>query len=206
MNWYHYAALASLCFCLVVSLFHMLRLIRLGKPLDWAPSAGKTLPAIQYSFTGAMSPSKKESAFLHLPTYTAGILYHVGTFLSIFLFFFFLVQVTFIGIFAALLSGFFVITGGCGIGILIKRMTKKELRSLSSPDDYISNMLVTFFQLITALVLYIPATIPGYFIIASLLLLYFPVGKLKHAIYFFAARYHLGLFYGRRGVWPPKSL
>ena len=161
MNWYHYAALASLCFCLVVSLFHMLRLIRLGKPLDWAPSAGKTLPAIQYSFTGAMSPSKKESAFLHLPTYTAGILYHLGTFMSIFLFFFILVHVTFTGVFAAPLSGFFVITGGCGIGILIKRMTKKELRSLSSPDDYISNMLVTIFQLITALVLYIPAAIPG---------------------------------------------
>ncbi len=206
MNWYYYPALASLCFCLVVSLFHLLRLIRLGKPLDWAPSAGRTLPAIQYSFTGAMSPSKKESAFLHLPTYTAGILYHLGTFMSIFLFFFFLVQVTFTGIFAALLSGFLFITGGCGIGILIKRMTKKELRSLSSPDDYISNILVTIFQLITALVFYIPAAIPWYFITASLLLLYFPVGKLKHAIYFFAARYHLGLFYGRRGVWPPKTM
>jgi nitrate reductase gamma subunit len=85
-------------------------------------------------------------------------------------------------------------------------MVKSELRSLSSPDDYISNILVTLFQLLSGLVLLVPEAIPGYFIMASLLLLYFPIGKLKHAIYFFAARYQLGLFYGWRGVWPPKTM
>jgi hypothetical protein len=44
-----------------------------------------------------------------------------------------------------------------------------------------------------------------YFIAISLLFLYFPLGKLKHAIYFFAARYQLGFFYGWRGVWPPQN-
>lgn len=206
MNWYHYPALASLGICLTVLLFHLIRLIRLGKPMDYAPPAGKTLPAIQYAFTGAMNPSKKESAYLHLPTYSAGILFHLGTFLSIFLFFLILVQIPLTGLFASILSGFLFITGLCGIGILIKRIVKKELRSLSSPDDYISNLLVSLFQLLTALTLIIPSVETGYFILTSLLLLYFPIGKLKHAIYFFAARYHLGLFYGRRGVWPPKPL
>jgi len=206
MYWYQLFALASLGLCLVISLFHIIRLIRLGKPLDYAPRSGKTGPAIQYSFTGAMSPSKKESAFLHMPTYAAGILYHLGTFLAIFLFLFILAQVSFPGIVACLLSGFLLVTGGCGIGILIKRLVKKELRNLSSPDDYISNLLVTLFQLVTALVLFFPGMMSGYFVMAGLLLLYFPMGKLKHAIYFFAARYHLGFFYGWRGVWPPKSM
>jgi nitrate reductase gamma subunit len=206
MYWYQYLALASLLVCLASSLVHVFRLIRLGKPSDFAPPSGKTWPAIQYSFTGAMSPTKKESAFLHLPTYAAGILYHLGTFLAIFLFFLMLLQFPFSGMFAVLLSVFFLITGGCGLAILIKRMVKHELRSLSSPDDYISNLLVTLFQLTTALVLLMPESGAGYFILASLLLLYFPVGKLKHAIYFFAARYQLGLFYGRRGVWPPKTM
>ena len=31
------------------------------------------------------------------------------------------------------------------------------------------------------------------------------VGKLKHVVYFFAARYHLGFFYGWRNVWPPHK-
>jgi nitrate reductase gamma subunit len=153
-----------------------------------------------------MNPSKKESAFLHLPTYTAGVLYHLGTFLSILLFFVFLTHASLSGTIAILLSGFLIITGACGIGILVKRMITKELRSLSSPDDYISNLMVSLFQLFTVLALILPEALPEYFILASCLMLYFPMGKLKHAIYFFAARYQLGLFYGRRGVWPPKTL
>jgi hypothetical protein len=48
----------------------------------------------------------------------------------------------------------------------------------------------------------VPGTAELYFIIAAVLWLYFPVGKLRHVVYFFAARYHLGFFFGRRGVWP----
>jgi hypothetical protein len=206
MDWYQYFALASLAVCMAVSIYHVVRLIRLGKPIDYAPGAGEIVPAVRYSFTGAMSPTRKESAFLHLPTYAAGILYHLGTFLAILLFILLLAQVGFTGMLTYLLSAFFLLSALCGLGILIKRIIKSDLRNLSSPDDYISNILVTFFQLSTGLVLLVPETLPGYFILASLLLLYFPVGKLKHAIYFFAARYHLGLFYGWRGVWPPKTL
>jgi len=206
MSWYYYPLIFATGVFLATSLFHLVRLIRLGPGRDYAPSAGQTAQGIQYAFTGAMNPSKKESALFHLPTYTAGILYHLGTFLSIFIFFLILAKVSFTGITAILISGFLIITGICGIGILVKRMIKKVLRSLSGPDDYISNMLVTLFQFITSLVILIPSVMPGYIIMASLLLFYFPAGKLKHALYFFAARYHLGLFFGRRGVWPPKPM
>lgn len=206
MQYYHYLTLVSLAVCLATFFYHLFRMVRLGNPKDYAPAAGKTGPAIRYSFTGAMNPMKKESAFLHLPTYVSGILYHLGTFLAIFLFFIILLNIRIEGITAGIFAAFFLITGGCGAGILIKRFVRHELRSLSSPDDYISNLLVTCFQLITAISLLVPAALPLYFILTSLLLLYFPVGKLKHAIYFFAARYHLGLFYGWRGVWPPKPM
>ena len=39
---------------------------------------------------------------------------------------------------------------------------------------------------------------------AAALFFYLPLGKLKHLVYFFAARYQLGIFYGRRGVWPAR--
>jgi nitrate reductase gamma subunit len=103
-------------------------------------------------------------------------------------------------------AALFLSSGICGIGILVKRINKHELRSLSNPDDYISNILVTVFQLVSALTLIEPVYLPLYFIITSALLLYFPLGKLKHAVYFFAARYHLGVFYGWRNVWPPKPI
>jgi len=151
-----------------------------------------------------MSPKKKESAYLHMPTYTAGLLFHMGTFLSLFLFLILLARFYPGGIVAYLLAAFLVITGMSGMGILIKRMSQQKLRVLSNPDDYISNLLVSLVQLLTAQTLLNHDISAIYFVLISVLFLYLPVGKLKHTVYFFAARYHLGFFYGWRGVWPPK--
>jgi hypothetical protein len=205
MFWYHWIALGSLGICLFYSSLHLIRLVRLGKPTDYSAASGTISPAIRYSFTGAMNPGKKETAWLHLPTYFAGIIYHLGTFLSIVLFFLILTHVPVAGTLNRLIVLFLMISVASGTGILIKRSVKKGLRDLSSPDDYISNMLVTIFQLLTAFVLFTNQLYPVYFLLSGLLLLYFPLGKLKHAIYFFAARYHLGFFYGWRGTWPPAK-
>lgn len=205
MLWYHYFALVSLGICLLGMLAHLLRLVRRGKPVDFAPPAGKIAPAVRYSFTGAMHPAKKESAFLHLPTYTAGVIYHLGTFLSLPLFIIALMKVSLPLPLEFIFTGFLLISGSCGIGILVKRMIKRELRGLSSTDDYLSNILVTLFQFFTAAYFFVLALQPVYFVVVALLLLWLPLGKLKHALYFFAARYHLGVFYGWRGVWPPQS-
>jgi hypothetical protein len=205
MVWYHLIAWLSFGICMGTCLFHFFRLVRLGKPIDYSTQAGSVSSAIKYSFTGAMSPVKKESAFLHLPTYIAGIVYHLGTFLSLFLFFPLLLGIQFNTLFSIIVSLFLLASFGFGLGLFIKRVSKKGLRDLSSPDDYISNALVTLFQLLTILVLIIPSFLPVYFILSALLLIYIPVGKLKHVLYFFAARVQLGYFYGWRGVWPPKT-
>ncbi|MCX6250885.1 MAG: hypothetical protein NTX61_09040 [Bacteroidetes bacterium] len=206
MFWYQWITLGSLGICLINSSIHLLRLVRLGKPTDFSSPAGKVSASVKYSFTGAMNPLKKESAYLHLPTYVAGIIYHLGTFLSIALFFLIWAGVNLPDILIFPVAPFLLISFACGMGILIKRVVKKGLRDLSAPDDYLSNLLVTFFQLMTGIVLLLGQLIPVYFILSGLLLLYFPFGKLKHAIYFFAARYHLGFFYGWRGIWPQKRI
>ncbi len=205
MAWYQYLTLISLLFCCIGCLMHLFRLIRLGLPANYANHGVRTGSAIAYSFTGAMNPAKKESAFLHLPTYTAGILYHLGSFVSVLILILNLLIPITTGSGFWLLSIFLFVSGICGLAILIKRIVKPSLRSLSNPDDYLSNLLVTLFQLTTALSLIIPTVRPVYFIVSAILFFWFPVGKLRHAVYFFAARYHLGLFFGRRGVWPPKS-
>lgn len=205
MAWYQYLTLISLLFCCIGCLMHLFRLIRLGSPANYANPGVRTGSAIAYSFTGAMNPAKKESAFLHLPTYTAGILYHLGSFVSVLILILNLLIPITAGSGFWLLSIFLFVSGICGLAILIKRIVKPSLRSLSNPDDYLSNLLVTLFQLTTALSLIIPTARPVYFIVSAILFFWFPVGKLRHAVYFFAARYHLGLFFGRRGVWPPKS-
>jgi nitrate reductase gamma subunit len=210
MHWYHWLAVAALAVCIISCIYHFFRIIKLGAPPEYARRAGNIGSAVRYSFTGAMSPFQKESAYLHWPTYTAGIIYHIGTFLAIALFFLAIFK---IGISTWMIWPviiFLSISTACGFGILIKRITKHELSSLSNPDDYISNILVSLFQAVTAITLYAAMHQYDlwalYFVISAMLLLYFPLGKLKHAVYFFAARYHLGFFYGWRGVWPPKPI
>ena len=206
MDWYYWLAIVSLSVCLLSCIYHAYRIISLGNPPEYARRAGNIGKAVRYSFTGAMSPKVKESAYLHMPTYFAGIIYHLGTFLAIFLFIASLFNIWSQGWFMWIEVAMLSAAGISGIAILIKRFSKHELRALSNPDDYISNILVTAFQFITVIAMVNPQYIPAYFIIVSLLMLYFPLGKLKHAVYFFAARYPLGLFYGWRGVWPPKPI
>jgi len=204
MVWFQWLTISAFAFCLAGCLWHLLRLIRLGKPADLAKPAGSESAGISYSFINAMSPAKKESAYLHLPTYTAGILYHMGTFTSFILLIFNFFRIIPTGIPLLLISAFLLMTALAGLFILIKRMIVLNIRALSNPDDYLSNILVTVFQAVTAVCLIEgQSTVCSYpYLCASLLLLYIPVGKLKHLVYFFAARYHLGVFYGRRGVWP----
>ena len=231
MNYFIYLSYATLLFCLVFCFIHFLRLIKLGAPKDLSEKKGNIAAAILYSNTGAMLPMQKESAYKHLPTYTAGILFHIGSFVAL-LCFLILIPDVFtsdaVSIFffrqpfvSALIA--FCLWGSacCGIGLIIKRISSKNLRPISNVDDYLSTILVTLFQIISALLFTFYAfdqylhkylshgTHVGvfctYFLIAALLFLYLPFGKLKHVVYYFAARYHLGFFYGRRGTWPPKS-
>ena len=205
MTLFRIISLIAFLICFISLAFHFIRLIRLGSPKDYSLKRGNLKSAIAYSFVGAMNPLKKESAYLHLPTYTAGILYHIGTFTSIVIFFLFIFNISLAYTFQWVLICILFVSSVSGLGIFLKRLTQKKLRSLSNPDDYISNILVTAFQLFTLIALISEAFAPFYFICAGLLLLYLPLGKLKHSLYFFAARYHLGFFYGWRGIWPEKS-
>ncbi len=205
MTWYRYFVLAAFILCVMSLLYHVARLVRMGAPRDYSIRKGNVGSTVAYSFIGAMNPARKESAYLHLPTYTAGVIYHIGTFASLVLALFYFFSDVPGGTIRWILAGLLSVSVLCGIAIFIKRLLKKNIRSLSNADDYIANFLVTIFQLVSLSMLVTQSGEPLYFFVTGLLLFYAPVGKLKHALYFFMARYHLGLFYGWRGVWPLRS-
>lgn len=208
MYWYHYLGLAALVVFAIAMLWHFLRLIREGNPKDFSKKTGNLVKAEAYAYTTAMMPNHKETAYLHIPTFTAGALFHIGTFISILLFavFFFISPAQFPLWLSRILTVCILAGAACGTGLLIKRMVVKKMRDLSHFDDYLSNFLTTLFQLFTILYLMLPHMFaPVYYIEVTVLLLYMPIGKLRHVLYFFAARYHLGRFYGWRNVWPPKK-
>ncbi len=206
-------AIVATILCAVIFAFYFVRIVKLGAPKDKSEKSGNVNQGVLYSGTVAMMPNHKESAYLHLPTYTMGIVFHIGIFIAfiIYILSFFtnftvwLQQYPWIHL--ILLMGF-MISSGCGIALFLKRVVKKSLRQLSNIDDYLSNGLVTLFQVMTLLSLFSlnnSNIITCYYISTILLFFYMPVGKLKHVLYFFAARYHLGFFYGWRNVWPPTK-
>jgi nitrate reductase gamma subunit len=198
---------------------HFFRILKLGAPKDLSEKSGDIAAGVRYSNLGAMLPMEKESAYKHLPTYTAGIFFHIGSFIALLAFPIIATDPVWelADIIALLIALCLWGTTCCGIGLIIKRLTSKKLRPISNVDDYLSVIFVTLFHLISALLFttfvfpeyfshnFHEGIICAYFLSATLLFLYLPFGKLKHVVYYFAARYHLGFFYGRRGTWPPKK-
>lgn len=204
MTYYHWTLLAGFIVFFISALYFFLTVILKKGTADPAITKGNINAAIAYSFTGAMSPKTKESAYLHLPTYAAGMIFHLGTFLGFFWIIILFFNLQLAGIFIYFSAAFMSISSVCGISIFVKRILKNELRQMSNPDDYISNTLVTIFQIITALTLFFKYSDSLLFVITAILFVYMPIGKLRHSIYFFTSRIHLGKFFGQRGVWPVK--
>ena len=172
---------------------------------DLAVPKGGARAGVAYSLTRAMLPWKKESARFHPLVYILGVAYHAGTFLA-----FLWLAVLAIGFNAPaalrpVSAGLLALAALAGASLLVRRIAEARLRYFSSPDDYFSNILVTVFQTLAALTLVRPSTTSAFLIYGGLVLAYIPLGKLRHALYYALARYYLGIFYGRRGVWSAES-
>jgi hypothetical protein len=205
-----YLAIAAAVYCLVSLFVHFVRIVRLGAPKDKSEPSGSVKKGVVYANTRAMMPTEKESAYLHLPSYAVGMLFHIGLFCS--LLFFLLSFFPFFNSWIGVSCWHWVLAippamaTVCGLILFFRRLLSKELKVLSMPDDFISTGLVTLFLLMTTFYLSLSTCCGSitilYYISSILLFLYMPLGKLRHAVYYFAARYHLGFFYGWRNVWP----
>ena len=204
-------SICALAFCFALLFVHFVRLVRLGKPKDLSIKSGDVGKGIAYSNTIAMMPNQKESAYMHLPTYAAGIAFHCGTFLSFLLYILSLFNLNqyYPEWLNLLLAMCLCVSVLCGLMMLVKRLANRNLRALANPDDYLANFFTTIFQCATIIYLLFAeccnATPIIYYVCCSILFVYMPFSKLKHLLYYFSARYHLGFFYGWRNVWPPKK-
>jgi len=196
--------LAAAGWCLAALVFQAVRAYRFGAHDVHSAPAGAPLKGIAYAFGPGMMPWGKESAARHLPTYLTGIGYH----LSVFLFLAYLATVIF-GIippesWRVPLTAVFAAGAVGGTGLLVKRAVKPVLRSISCPDDFASNALVDLLLVTAAASLWIPAADAALLGTAAVLFLYIPLGKIRHCFFFFYSRILFGIFFGRRGVLPPR--
>lgn len=175
-----------------------------GPRRRFAPPAGSASAGIRYAFTGALSPRAKESAREHPLAWAAGMAFHGGVFTGLLA-----LALALAGLRpplpVAVAIGLVCGLGGlCGLGLLAKRLLQPELRALSHPDDWIANLLATALPLLALGWLASPPLETAFFVGALALLVYAPFGKLRHAVFFFLSRRHLGAFFGRRGTFPVR--
>jgi hypothetical protein len=155
---------------------------------------------ILYAFTLGMAPWSKESTRLHMLAYLRGIAFHVGIFAGLaaclaspwFETIPLIVRVVF-----AILTGF---GAAMGIAGALMRVVEHNLRAISTLDDHASVWLVTIFLAAMTIALGATAFVPAMWVIAAVMLVYAPLGKIRHCIYFYFGRLFFGIHIGRRGI------
>lgn len=204
--WFKYAVILSAVVCISLLTYLIIKTFSFGKnKLNSSPS-GDWRKGVFFAFGRGMVPWEKDSAKKHLLTYGAGIIYHTGifaAFLYLFLVLFSVEAVPFLkNILVVLTASAFI----CGIGLLLKRIVYKYMRTLSTPDDFISNILVDIFLLVSFFhALGLPVQILFYSS-AILIFIYIPLGKIRHCFFFFYSRILFGSFFGRRGIYPRRRI
>lgn len=194
------------CFASLISLSVLVgKTLSFGRKPLYAKSRQGGIKGIIYAFGRGMMPWEKESAAKHLPTYIAGAVYHIGIFAALLylftLLFSFKLPEPFILPLRILLSLAFL----CGLAFLVKRIFLPAIKKISCPDDFFANMVVDIFLVLALVHTYASSIAPFFFLLATAMFLYIPMGKIRHCFFFFYTRILFGLFYSRRGILPPKT-
>lgn len=98
-----------------------------------------------------------------------------------------------------------------GVMRIIRRVSDKYMRAISSPDDYFSLILLTVWFFFATLA--VPNDTSGgegvlltYFILTAFFLIYVPFSKISHYLYYPFTRYYFGKTMGYRGTYPIKHV
>jgi nitrate reductase gamma subunit len=89
-------------------------------------------------------------------------------------------------------------------GIYI-RLTGKNERALSLPDDYFSVFLTSLFSALAFGALLTPTVLPYLYVVTALMSIYIPFSKIRHCVYFFYSKFFFGYSFGHRGVIGPDN-
>lgn len=175
---------------------------RLSRPVDKAVPKGSLQSGVLYAYTLGMAPWSKESTRRHAAAYLRGVAFHAGIFLGLFIlvaspWFSGVPQVvrTLLGVCAALGALF-------GLAGLVSRSLEPNLKVLSTHDDYFAVAIVSLFLASGALWLFFPQAQVFFYLISAAMLVYAPLGKIRHCIYFAYSRLFYGKFIGSRAVLP----
>lgn len=174
-----------------------------GGRRDFSAARGHPASGVFYNFTKAMLPANKESVRNHPGKFVIGMVLHLGALASLLTALLLALDPT-IGMKLLAPVRWLALLGlAAGAALLIRRPRDPNLRTMSSPDDYLASAATCGLLVFTALAPLYETGAAVLLLYTSALLIYLPLGKLRHAVFFFAARTNLGRRLGCRGVYPP---
>ena len=192
----------ALVFSLAAFIWRLRIFNQLTRPVDRAKPKGDINTGVLYAYTTGMAPWSKESTRRHMVAYLRGVAFHLGIFLCLALFVVSPWMHFFPGVLRVLLAmgaGTGAVFGFMGLAM---RLVEHNLKAVSTKDDLFSVFLVSLFQAIAALWLLVPGTLPVFYLVSVVMLVYAPFSKIRHCIYFAYSRLFFGKFIGSRAVLP----
>ena len=197
----------ALTWMVVIYTIKAIQLSRLPMPWEKETPKGSGTRGILRSYGSIFMPWSVESSRDNFWRWMGFALYHVGCLVAIVNTFTYtftpkLMTPTVKLVFAILIAPAIFI----GFIKFYRRLSRPELRHISTPDDYFSllSLQLFFFTGIMALLLDTIFWRSSYYIITAAFLFYVPFSKISHYIYFFFARFLTGKRYGWRGIIPQK--
>jgi hypothetical protein len=174
-----------------------------GGRRDLSAPAGSAARGVLFNFTLGMAPGHKETARLHPVKFAIGVAMHVGVVLAILRALVLLAAPGLAPPFPIALAALFGASAACGAILFVRRLVVADLRGMSSFEDYFSALMTIGFLVASSLEQLGGVSRSAFFACAAALFFYLPLGKLRHAAFFFAARADYGRRLGHRGVYPP---
>jgi len=175
---------------------------RLARPVDRSTPKGNLKSGVLYAYTLGMAPWAKEGTRLHAIAYLRGVAFHAGVFLGLAILIASPWLGRVIGELRFLLGWLIAIAAVMGLAGFAARFIERNLKALSTPDDYFAVLVVTLFLAAESLWLFFPQTQVLFYLVSAMMLVYAPLGKIRHCIYFAYSRLFYGKFVGSRGVLP----
>jgi nitrate reductase gamma subunit len=192
----------SVLFCLIALTVMVIRTFAFGRRQTYAHPRGSSFAGIVYAFGLGMLPWEKESAAKHIWTYMGGILYHVGILMAMLFLATVLLDISLTQTFLQPVRILLTIGSVSGVALLVKRILKPQMRSLSGGDDYLANILVDLLLLSALAATFVEAMLVPFLVVAMIIFIYIPFGKIRHCVFFFYSRVLFGDSFGKRGVVP----
>ena len=187
--------------------YKVYQLLKLPWPKDVAPVRGSQELGVVYSYGSLFWPWAMSSTTQHPLRWVEFAVYHLGAAAGILATFTIPFAPSIMTRSVSLILAVFVLGGlVAGASKLYRRITRPELRVVSTPDDYfaLAGVEVFFFFTFMALVTTARGWMIAYFLTTAAFLFYVPFSKISHYVQWFFSRAFFGLRYGRRGIIGPR--